>query len=258
MTDKSAKRIARKLQVVYEEHNRYVDTAVASQNATCRKGCASCCNLLVSATVPEALAIVDYISQRPALWERFLGAMPLMKEQIRMLARKDMSREKYWAQQQPCTFLNLTTKECTIYPVRPSVCRSHVSIDDPEKCDIKYGEGLVSFLNLRFLDEAVWKTGQYLMKQRGLPLIYGPFPLVLLWAAAYYVEGEHKLKNEVAKTPYAHGDMAGTQSWLHLAQNDVEVQNALKALVEAHADETKAQEAPNQVAEPEGTSTPGS
>ena len=94
----------------------------------CKAGCGSCCIVNVSVLLPEALAIVEYLEAQPGfdcegvgknlnqLWTRICG--------VEDEDRVDM--------RQPCVFLD-KTGSCTVYPVRPLLCRGTTSTD-AESC----------------------------------------------------------------------------------------------------------------------------
>lgn len=84
----------------------------------CQKGCAYCCYSQVALSRLEA----DYI------------ALKTGRKASSALNRKMIS-EVYCDPKRPCPFLGRTDNVCTIYPYRPVLCRTHVSIDlDNKNC----------------------------------------------------------------------------------------------------------------------------
>nr|WP_255683911.1 MULTISPECIES: YkgJ family cysteine cluster protein [unclassified Xanthobacter] len=96
----------------------------------CRKGCGTCCQILVAATAPEVLMVARYVRSMAAgfrnvgidLIGRLYGAADFVEPSgnVRPMA---LVRE--------CPFL--AEGICVIYPVRPMACRGHASFNE-EAC----------------------------------------------------------------------------------------------------------------------------
>lgn len=116
---------------------------------SCRAGCAHCCRQPVFITPLEGVAINDFIEQQgmaqkvaarirryleeirgrrngvaglKALWDNVRGLGPAPSQTLR--------RAVYGPD---CPFL--VNNRCSIYAVRPLMCREHISFDDPRKCE---------------------------------------------------------------------------------------------------------------------------
>lgn len=106
------------------------DQARALPQLACRKGCGTCCQILVAATAPEVLMVARYVRSMAAgfkrvgidLVERLTAASDFVEPsgQVRPMA---LVRE--------CPFL--VESICVIYPVRPLACRGHASFNE-EAC----------------------------------------------------------------------------------------------------------------------------
>lgn len=93
----------------------------------CRKGCGTCCQILVAATTPEVLMVARYVRSMAAgfrnvgidLVARLYGAADFVEPSgnVRPMA---LVRE--------CPFL--AEGICVIYPVRPMACRGHASFNE--------------------------------------------------------------------------------------------------------------------------------
>ncbi len=106
---------------------KLVDRALValSPHVACRRGCNFCCHIPVMIFRSEADRIAAHIG-RPA------AAVP-MESPDRIEAR---SKQFYRV---PCVFLK--EGECSIYEVRPLVCRQHHSLDaTPEQCNVDVPE----------------------------------------------------------------------------------------------------------------------
>lgn len=95
----------------------------------CRAGCGSCCMLNVAVLFPEVVAIVDYVLKS---WppERLRTLIRRLDQLYRRVAGLD--DEARLALREHCAFLD-EEGLCSIYPVRPLICRS-VTSTDAERC----------------------------------------------------------------------------------------------------------------------------
>jgi Fe-S-cluster containining protein len=129
------------------EQKEYLDSTGAS--ISCGRGCAHCCSQYISISLAHGLAIVDYLYFNHALIDPFLnryskwlqamaGSEPLQALERYTNQSKKVKRtpqellDTYARQNVPCPFLRNSL--CTIYPVRPICCASHISISPPELC----------------------------------------------------------------------------------------------------------------------------
>lgn len=92
----------------------------------CRKGCATCCTLRVTATAPEVLMIGRYV-----LWARDLLAeigidLPARIETADARTR-GLGEQQRVALRLRCPYIH--DGSCVIYQVRPLACRGHASYD---------------------------------------------------------------------------------------------------------------------------------
>lgn len=126
-----------------------VDKVRAETTISCTKGCAFCCDQVITGTLIEA----EYIVARyPAL--AHAAAPELRRQEARMseLGLADMGLglqgpeaerrqhflDRWYAQRVPCAFLDPATKECRIYDARPYACRAHFAITQPASiCDAR-------------------------------------------------------------------------------------------------------------------------
>lgn len=90
----------------------------------CRSGCDHCCYQSVGVTAPEALAIVVHLQETLPLAEldALRAALRAFAERIRGL-----TSEERVSPDLPCPFLR--DHACSIYEVRPLVCRGVTSVD---------------------------------------------------------------------------------------------------------------------------------
>lgn len=114
--------------------HQLVDQAVAHTNATsehgkdvsCRKGCNHCCKLPMHILKAEALLALHHAREHG------------IKFDVDRLRRQRGHTFKDWQavaiEDRTCVFL-AQDGTCSIYEVRPSVCRKYQVINPPEHCD---------------------------------------------------------------------------------------------------------------------------
>jgi hypothetical protein len=120
--------------------------SLAAPVATCKKGCDHCCYQAVAVSTWEVERIAKYAKRKPT---GFIGYRPERDETISHITEKFANT--------PCPFL--VDDACAVYPVRPIVCRSHLSLsDDPMDCSLSLKPGgKVPYFNLEeFKTASVW------------------------------------------------------------------------------------------------------
>ena len=96
----------------------------------CRKGCALCCSLYVSATAPQVFAIADHIRRTAPDLAADVARIEAADLRTRGLDGRGRLINKAF-----CAFL--VDNACSIYPVRPSACRGLLS-RSVESCERAY------------------------------------------------------------------------------------------------------------------------
>jgi Fe-S-cluster containining protein len=134
--ERRARRAGKVVLQLYREHAPYVAQAAERMGVTCKEGCSHCCKLPATATVPEMVLVVDYLTKR-CDWPK---RKPLLERelarQLTEFAAVDVLDEKariaFFRRQLPCAFLK--DDRCEIYEVRPTVCRYHMVVSSPDNC----------------------------------------------------------------------------------------------------------------------------
>jgi Fe-S-cluster containining protein len=122
--------------------------AEAGRPISCKAGCGACCRQMVPISIFEAEALAAWIrtlpeSRRQELAGRFhqallkLSAAGLIDRMVNenWLAETASARQlalEYFYQRIPCPFLE--NESCSIYPIRPLVCREYLVSSPPEHC----------------------------------------------------------------------------------------------------------------------------
>ncbi|MDH5741400.1 MAG: YkgJ family cysteine cluster protein, partial [Nitrospira sp.] len=127
-------------------------TIESGKAASCHKGCAACCRMLVPLSAPEAFALRDWVRSRPAEEQERI-AHRFSESKVRLLSHgiwrqlsslcdaplttNDVAIEgvnrMYYALRLPCPFLE--EEICTIYDERPAACRELLVTSPPMQCD---------------------------------------------------------------------------------------------------------------------------
>ena len=136
--------------------NAQLDEAIARRDAeigarmACHKGCNHCCTSPVLTTEGEAVAIVEWLRE-PAhadVRARFEAAYPKWRNTLgELVAQAGDSRSaqetKEWGmrvqkRQAMCAFNH--EGACSIYPVRPALCRKAHALDTNQHCANEHGQ----------------------------------------------------------------------------------------------------------------------
>jgi Fe-S-cluster containining protein len=99
------------------------------ERIACRAGCSYCCVLTVAVLAPEVVAMVDFVQTHWPDARRQRLAERLTELEARL---QGMDEEEWLALSEPCAFLD-ESGSCSIYPVRPLICRS-ITSTDPRDC----------------------------------------------------------------------------------------------------------------------------
>lgn len=101
--------------------DRVMQTAIdRDAGLACGFGCSHCCHARVEATVPEVFRVADAILNRPP--DEVATIATRLREHL-----ADNAEKIGWGERLPCPFLSNSL--CTIYDIRPAVCRKAHSLD---------------------------------------------------------------------------------------------------------------------------------
>ncbi len=121
--------------------------AAQGHPVACHAGCASCCDQLVMIWAAEAELVAEwlrapergeilraFLEAYPAWLERSAAAIAHVQERTAALDAKGQlaALVGHWRLRVPCAFLR--DGLCSIYEVRPGVCRNCHAVDTSERC----------------------------------------------------------------------------------------------------------------------------
>lgn len=128
--------------------NAATDSDAAGKPVSCRAGCGACCRQLVPLSLFEAEALAEWLQtlpeiRRAALRERFQQALAqlskagLLDRLLDAARLEDAGSRKqlgidYFHAGVACPFLE--EESCSIYPLRPMICREYLVTSPPALC----------------------------------------------------------------------------------------------------------------------------
>lgn len=112
----------RRAEIVHELVDHFnkpiFENETVQKMSPCRQGCAHCCHNEVSVTEDEIDLIITHTE---------------LKIDLTMLEKQKEKFSELSYEDRGCIFLD-EDESCTIYPLRPSVCRTNAVIGNPEQC----------------------------------------------------------------------------------------------------------------------------
>jgi Fe-S-cluster containining protein len=185
---KRSRRLGRKMKSVYAELDVVFARATDGMKLTCTSsGCAGCCYQLVLITLPEGVAIAEYLLSDAQRQSKIPGLMHSFFRQLQQVEPSKSIRQDYFRKKVACSFLD-EANCCTIYSVRPGACRYHAVVSDKALC-ASVEDVMVSKVDVRSLDVVLVSEASRVSKQLKLPLFVAPLPAVVPWALKLLIEG---------------------------------------------------------------------
>lgn len=215
-----AGRAMMRLQVIYNEHEprfRAQEAGMAAEGrpVRCASGCDDCCYLLVTCTIPEALAMVHRMRLDGTIKE-FIRARPWERDE-EDLHRDGMTNLEWMRMRRPCLHLDTATRTCRVYDARPAVCRQYAVVTDPALCAIPNSD--IATPDRRQEREEVFVASMAIAADLKLPVAMLPLPVAMKWACIVYLDGAGALAAALRRTAFASG-LAATFYWASLDTPD--------------------------------------
>jgi Fe-S-cluster containining protein len=160
---------------------------------SCRAGCGHCCRQLVPLSAPEAAMVFEYVMTmaepgRSVIAGRFSGAVERLEKnglmsELKYLQEPSISDQeqmaitrKYFEQQIACPFLE--DESCSIYEMRPSMCREYLVCSPADHCQAPYDKSILKLPVSMRLSQALTHVWAGLTRT---PPVLIPFILALRW-----------------------------------------------------------------------------
>ena len=118
---------------------------------TCSRGCSFCCYIKVDVGYFEAKLIYDYCKENNIVID--WGYLETQSHMDDLKSWKDNKMLR------KCEFLK--NNECSVYEVRPTSCRKHVSLSPPADCDVDGPTKMIAkpmLLNAEVLASGLWNS----------------------------------------------------------------------------------------------------
>lgn len=153
-----AKRAGKVVLQLYRAHAPYVAESAERLGVTCKEGCAHCCMIPATATIPEMVPVVEYLTNR-CDWERRRPALERalahqLSEYAGVNVLDETERVAFFRRQLPCAFLT-KEKRCEVYAVRPTVCRYHMVVSSPANCEVGPERRPIALVDLHTIEQGV-------------------------------------------------------------------------------------------------------
>lgn len=180
-------KVTRGIRLVYSELEGVIEKSKerceTEGGVSCKKGCSSCCKQMVFITIPEALVMVEDLSENSVVWDSFKKRL---NKQIAWLEDPGASVEKWFNEQKECAFL--WNGECRIYENRPAVCRTLLVVSDPIQCTPQ-ATGKIKRIAMRNILTATYRAEKKLMNTTGIGVYMLPLPVSARIAMTIWEEG---------------------------------------------------------------------
>ncbi len=136
----------RQIEATVEQVHQNMETRIGALPKACRKGCGSCCHQIVDVLNWEESLVIGFLKhEMPAkqkiqvranlkFWFKNFNEATRPADRTSPLNLDEISavRDVFRKKRIPCPFL--LNSQCSIYKVRPVVCRSHIVLDNPQEC----------------------------------------------------------------------------------------------------------------------------
>lgn len=132
------------LALCYDLFDHLLDETISKvppdHKPACFAGCSHCCHVSVDATPLEAGVIADHVRSLPA--ERRAEVIAGLRRQVEHKRATSDDLDAYAAAKVPCAFLSVRG-DCSIYPIRPLLCRGYHSVDAQRCADALQTKGAI-------------------------------------------------------------------------------------------------------------------
>jgi Fe-S-cluster containining protein len=185
--------VSEMLKTLYAKFDIDVQKAATEMKATCTVGCNNCCMLLATASLPEGILIAEELLKKPD-WQ---SLVPKLVSAAKEFCFDGVNYKTYLDKKIQCVFLK--EGRCSIYPVRPSVCRYYYSVQDPKHCDPDKPDRKVATINVNHIQHELNMFGAHVAVELRDPNISAPIPLMVLYGM-FIVAGSFKAKKFIQRS----------------------------------------------------------
>lgn len=141
--------------------------ALHKKEISCKRGCCSCCHIMAVISLAEGIILADKVLRMPKA-ERLRVTRALRRSAPPL----GMTADEYALLGIPCAFLDVETKDCTVYEDRPAVCRYHFVESPPEDCKPGVPRRVAILDTLDYEEEAHSASAKLTGQLIGAPIPY--------------------------------------------------------------------------------------
>lgn len=174
------------------------------RKVSCGAGCAGCCAIMTTTSMPEGLLLADDLL-RSGVWRE---RVPALLRAAAADCAPGVNNARRIESRVPCGLLD-DSKLCIAYASRPACCRYHVAITPAENCSADapvydpanpahngpdpFNPGYsrrIGMLNLMELEGAVWQVAGAMNDALGIPrFVQAPISIVTLASLLVLLDG---------------------------------------------------------------------
>ena len=191
---------------VHKEVNDWIEK-IPEETKTripCKPGCDYCCRQFTMVSVPEAMYIILGFERldhaRAVKWakdnnEKLNQQLTCVKDYSP--SKVEEFRAKWFDKQMPCIFLN-EDKKCSVYQLRPIVCRSYYVLDTNETCQGPYLQCIKALNNTTAIASVIIASSQ-VSHDLNILDTHLPMPAAILFAFIACNGGLNELRYALKK-----------------------------------------------------------
>ena len=180
----------------------------------CRRGCAACCHMLVTTSLPEVVNALK-AAERNGHFTTLSERSPETTDQFNRVLNPELKLADWLDQQHRCLFFS-DDGDCMVYEERPQTCRAYLVLSDPEKCSPPT-QTILAVDTSGCMEKSFKKLTQ-MSHAMGLPFLYAPMPFLIPIATVYLGQGRHAALAVMQKLDSDTDD--AYRRWAHIAEQE--------------------------------------
>lgn len=176
----------------------HLRVAPIQNEISCKKNCWGCCTIFTGATLPEGVAMAQWLLE-PAQAEMLQQFKRELGSHLALYKKVGYDISAYFQLYQRCIFLS-QKGACKAYEARPLACRAYLVKSDPKLCEDR------NVVLIRQVDTSPEKMHamrqfQYLCQEANIPMLLGPLPVAVQWGLYYVQKGREAWVEHFLKLP---------------------------------------------------------
>jgi Fe-S-cluster containining protein len=215
MSHKSkARYVIKRMQQLYGAVDLTMQKTGEHHKTPCKKGCNDCCHQIVTASIAEALIMVDAMDGCSKIAQDYLYKR--CEKYANQLYSPVVTVASWFEKKIPCVFLSEGL--CRTYEARPLACRTLMVMPGSD-CSVYSPGGKIQAVDARSMTKAGLREAKIVSDNLGIPIGFAPLQVAMLWAETVYYKGSDVLNKQLRGTTFAN-DYESLMFWKRL--EDVE------------------------------------